>query len=95
MMALGCLPALPKDPFDRILVAQAIVERMPLVTKDGRLPQYGVATIRRSRGESRKYRLRQPDGHISQSSLNTIHVGKPLPHGRGSVTVAEPGRLGP
>jgi PIN domain nuclease of toxin-antitoxin system len=44
-MALGRLPELHKDPFDRILVAQAIVERMPLVTKDDRLHQYGVATI--------------------------------------------------
>lgn len=45
VMALGHLPELHKDPFDRILVAQAIVERMPLVTKDGRLQQYGIATI--------------------------------------------------
>lgn len=45
VMALGRLPELHKDPFDRILVAQAIVERMPLVTKDDRLHQYGVATI--------------------------------------------------
>jgi PIN domain nuclease of toxin-antitoxin system len=44
-MALGRLPELHKDPFDRILVAQAIVERMPLVTKDSRIQQYGVATI--------------------------------------------------
>ena len=45
VMALGRLPELHKDPFERILVAQAIVERMPLVTKDDRLHQYGVATI--------------------------------------------------
>jgi PIN domain nuclease of toxin-antitoxin system len=44
-MALGRLPELHKDPFDRILVAQAIVERMPLATEDGRLRQYGVATV--------------------------------------------------
>jgi PIN domain nuclease of toxin-antitoxin system len=45
VMALGRLPELHKDPFDRILVAQAIVERMALVTKDGRLQQYGVAVV--------------------------------------------------
>jgi PIN domain nuclease of toxin-antitoxin system len=45
VMALGHLPELHNDPFDRILVAQAIVERMPLVTKDGRLQQYGIVTI--------------------------------------------------
>jgi PIN domain nuclease of toxin-antitoxin system len=44
-MTLGHLPELHKDPFDRILIAQAIVERMPLVTKDGRIQQYGAATI--------------------------------------------------
>lgn len=45
VLALGRLPELHKDPFDRILVAQAIVERMPLVTKDSRLQQYGVAVV--------------------------------------------------
>jgi PIN domain nuclease of toxin-antitoxin system len=45
VMTLGHLPELHKDPFDRILIAQAIVERMPLVTKDGRIQQYGAATI--------------------------------------------------
>jgi PIN domain nuclease of toxin-antitoxin system len=45
VMELGRLPRLHKDPFDRILVAQAIVEMMPLVTKDARLHKYGVATI--------------------------------------------------
>jgi PIN domain nuclease of toxin-antitoxin system len=45
VMALGRLPELHKDPFDRILVAQATVERLPLVTKDRQLQQYGVPTI--------------------------------------------------
>lgn len=45
VMALGHLPELHRDPFDRILVAQATVERLPLVTKDERLRQYGIATI--------------------------------------------------
>jgi PIN domain nuclease of toxin-antitoxin system len=45
VLALGRLPELHKDPFDRTLVAQAIVERMPLVTKDGRLQRYGIAVV--------------------------------------------------
>lgn len=39
------LPALHRDPFDRILVAQALVERCVLVTRDDVLHQYGVAVI--------------------------------------------------
>ncbi len=35
--AAASLPLVHKDPFDRMLVAQAIVEGMVLVTADGRL----------------------------------------------------------
>lgn len=35
------LPTLHKDPFDRILVAQAIVERITLLTADEQLARYG------------------------------------------------------
>lgn len=45
VMALGRLPKIHKDSFDRILVAQSIVEGMPLVTKDVRLREYGVPVI--------------------------------------------------
>jgi len=31
-----------RDPFDRLLVAQALVERIPVVTRDGRFAAYGV-----------------------------------------------------
>ena len=31
-----------RDPFDRILVAQALVEKVPLVSKDEGLARYGV-----------------------------------------------------
>ena len=34
-----------KDPFDRMLVAQAMAEGMTLVTADGKLAQYGVAVL--------------------------------------------------
>lgn len=39
------LPLLHKDPFDRLLVAQALHEAMPLVTRDGRLAVYGAETL--------------------------------------------------
>ena len=38
--ALMQLPSLHKDPFDRLLVAQAIVEPMKLITADAQLEQY-------------------------------------------------------
>lgn len=38
----GTLPFFHRDPFDRMLVAQAMVEAAPLVTKDRRLARYGV-----------------------------------------------------
>jgi PIN domain nuclease of toxin-antitoxin system len=34
-----------RDPFDRLLAAQALVEGMPIVTRDPALAAYGVATI--------------------------------------------------
>jgi len=39
------LPALHRDPFDRILVAQAIVEDVPLISVDRLVAQYPVRTI--------------------------------------------------
>jgi PIN domain nuclease of toxin-antitoxin system len=45
VMALGSLADIHKDPFDRILVAQSLVERMPLVTKDSHLAKYGIEII--------------------------------------------------
>lgn len=34
-----------RDPFDRLLVAQASVERVPVVTRDGAIAAHGVPTI--------------------------------------------------
>jgi PIN domain nuclease of toxin-antitoxin system len=34
-----------RDPFDRLLVAQALSERLPIVTRDPLLAAYGVAAI--------------------------------------------------
>ena len=42
---LGELPALHADPFDRLLVAQALVEGATLVTKDEALGAYGVPVL--------------------------------------------------
>jgi PIN domain nuclease of toxin-antitoxin system len=40
-VAIDALPPLHKDPFDRILIAQAQVEGILLVTADERVAQYG------------------------------------------------------
>jgi PIN domain nuclease of toxin-antitoxin system len=44
-LVAGALPRHHDDPFDRMLVAQARVERMTLVTRDARIGLYGVGTV--------------------------------------------------
>jgi PIN domain nuclease of toxin-antitoxin system len=39
------LPPHHKDPFDRLLVAQALLEKLPLVSADAMLDQYGVIRL--------------------------------------------------
>ncbi|MGO9486434.1 MAG: type II toxin-antitoxin system VapC family toxin [Rhodomicrobium sp.] len=41
----GRLPGAHKDPFDRMLAAQALVEDIPLVTNDSALAAFGVRAI--------------------------------------------------
>ncbi len=41
----GALPAHHKDPFDRILVAQAQLEGIPILTADQEIPSYDVEVI--------------------------------------------------
>ena len=41
----GSLPGIHKDPFDRILVAQAILAEMHLVSRDEILSAYGIARL--------------------------------------------------
>jgi PIN domain nuclease of toxin-antitoxin system len=41
-VALDTLPAIHKDPFDRILVAQALIEGVTLVTTDAQVARYPV-----------------------------------------------------
>ncbi|WP_374945563.1 type II toxin-antitoxin system VapC family toxin [Agreia sp.] len=44
-VVLAGLPDLHRDPFDRMLVAQALSEGLTLVTGDAKILQYPVATI--------------------------------------------------
>jgi PIN domain nuclease of toxin-antitoxin system len=39
--AVSLLPPIHKDPFDRVLVAQSIVEGIPLLTADSVVARYG------------------------------------------------------
>lgn len=43
--ALAALPELHNDPFDRILVAQAIADGLTLASKDALLTRYGVPVL--------------------------------------------------
>ena len=45
-LAVAALPPLHRDPFDRVLVAQARVEGLTLVTADATLEAYDVALVR-------------------------------------------------
>ncbi len=44
---VSTLPLLPhhRDPFDRLLIAQALVERMDMVSSDGNFATYGVHVL--------------------------------------------------
>ncbi|MCD4722803.1 MAG: type II toxin-antitoxin system VapC family toxin [Desulfobacula sp.] len=42
----GTLPNIHKDPFDRILIAQAITEKLILVTRDELMARYKVQTLK-------------------------------------------------
>lgn len=42
-LRVAALPALHRDPFDRLLVAQAIVEKLTIVSGDAQLSRYPVS----------------------------------------------------
>ena len=44
-LAVGSLPGIHKDPFDRMLLSQAITENLELITADKRLAKYPAGTI--------------------------------------------------
>ena len=44
-LAVEHLPDLHRDPFDRILIAQAKLEKLTLVTRDAQIPRYGIPIV--------------------------------------------------
>lgn len=45
VLALSTLPSHHKDPFDRLLIAQAIVEEAMLVSADSKLSAYPIKLL--------------------------------------------------
>ena len=45
LRALAALPLHHRDPFDRLLIAQSISERIPVATTDRRFAGYGVEVL--------------------------------------------------
>ena len=43
--AMDRLPSIHRDPFDRLLVAQAFAEDLPLLTSDAMIRQYPVRVV--------------------------------------------------
>lgn len=41
----GALPPHHADPFDRLLIAQSMIEDMPLATQDAKIAVYAVTTV--------------------------------------------------
>ncbi|HEV2199814.1 MAG TPA: type II toxin-antitoxin system VapC family toxin [Bryobacteraceae bacterium] len=44
-LAVEALPPYHRDPFDRMLIAQAQVEQLPILTIDEEMGRYGVKTL--------------------------------------------------
>ena len=42
---IGRLPAIHGDPFDRLIISQAISENLVIITKDGTIPMYNVKVL--------------------------------------------------
>ena len=45
LRALDALPHLHRDPFDRLLLAQSLAERIPIISSDRRFADYGASLI--------------------------------------------------
>ena len=43
---VGTLPQIHEDPFDRVLIAQAAIENLTLITRDNIMPKYSVAVVK-------------------------------------------------
>lgn len=46
VLGIGALPLHHKDPFDRILVSQAKIENLTLITSDEKILEYDVTTLK-------------------------------------------------
>jgi len=44
----GALPNIHKDPFDRMLIAQAMIEKLTIITNDSLIPLYDVDFLKAS-----------------------------------------------
>ncbi len=44
--ALGMLPMIHRDPFDRMLIAQARIEKLTIITHDGLFKKYHIPVIK-------------------------------------------------
>jgi PIN domain nuclease of toxin-antitoxin system len=44
-LAVSGLPVHHRDPFDRLIIAQAMVERLTIVTADARFRPYGISML--------------------------------------------------
>lgn len=44
-LAVADLPVHHRDPFDRLIIAQAVIERLTVVTADPRFPKYGIEVL--------------------------------------------------
>ena len=44
-ISAATLPFIHRDPFDRIIIAEALKEKMTVLTKDTQFAEYGVETI--------------------------------------------------
>lgn len=42
---LKTLPQIHGDPFDRLIISQAAMEKLVILTKDGKIPAYDVQTL--------------------------------------------------
>jgi len=42
---IGRLPMIHGDPFDRLIISQAISENLVIITKDGTIPMYNVKVL--------------------------------------------------
>ena len=45
LLLIETLPVIHRDPFDRMLIAQASVEGLTIVTRDPHFPDYGVPIL--------------------------------------------------